>query len=110
MVTPMAWTDELERAACSGKPIPDGLGFPEKCLYIAMRGLYVQYRSGVISLNQAKKEKRLLINDFGQMELHEKSLDRSIKAWKWVDLNLNKCSCPECLALKKTILELENVM
>lgn len=106
----MAWTEALERAASAGKPLPDGLTGPEKMLYITMRGLYAQYRSGVISLDQAKKEKRLLINDFGQMELREKSLERSVKAWRWVDLSLNKCKCPECLELKKTILQLENVM
>ena len=106
----MAWTKELEQAASAGKSLPDGLTGPEKALYIAMRGLYWQYRNGVIDLDQAKKEKRALVNDFGQMELREKSLERSVKAWRWVDLSLNKCECPECIALKKAILQLENIM
>lgn len=104
----MPWTDSLERSASEGKGIPEGLSANEKFLYIAMRGLYAQYRMGVIDIDQARKEKRSLINDFGQMELREKQWEKSRKAWRWVDLNLNKCECPECRELKKTILGLEN--
>lgn len=106
----MAWTEELERSASAGKPLPDGLTGPEKALYIAMRGLYWQYRNGAIDLTQAKREKRAILDDFKEMELREKAWERSVKAWRWVDLSLNKCECPECLALKKTILQLENIM
>lgn len=106
----MPWSDELERAAAALKPLPDGLTFAEKTLYIAMRGLYAQFKQGTIDRDQAKREKRLLLNDFGQIELREKSYERSIKTWMWVDLNLNKCSCPECLELKKTILGIQNII
>ena len=108
MVLPVPWSDELERAAAALKPLPDGLTFAEKTLYIAMRGLYAQFKQGTIDRDQAKREKRLLLNDFGQIELADKARERSVKAWRWVDLSLNKCECPECAALKKTILQLEN--
>jgi len=104
------WTEALERAAADGKPMPEGLTGPERQLFIAMRGLYYQLKVGIIDREQAKKEKRHLVNDFNAAVQREQSYERSIKAWRWVDLNLNKCTCPECLALKKAILQLENVM
>lgn len=104
----MPWSEELERAASAGKPLPDGLTYAEKTLYIAMRGLYAQYRQGTIDKDQAKREKRLLLNDFGQIELTDKARERSIRAWRWLDLNMNNCECPHCLEMKRTILQLEN--
>lgn len=104
----MAWTDELERYAKAGNPIPDGLSPNEKMLFVAMRGLYWQYAADYISLEQAKREKRQLLDNFKSSELREKCYEKSIKAWRWVDLNLNKCQCEECKALKRAILQLEN--
>ena len=104
------WTEALERAAADGKGMPDGLTGPERQLFVAMRGLYYQLKMGVIDREQAKKEKRHLVDDYNSAVLREKCYERSIKAWRWVDLNLNKCQCKECLALKKAILQLENVM
>lgn len=106
----MQWTDALERAAAEGKAMPDGLTGPEKQLYIAMRGLYYQYRVGIVDREQAKREKAELIKDFNAARTREQAYERSIKAWRWVDLNLNKCECEECKALKRAILQLENVM
>lgn len=44
----MAWTEEIELAAAHGEPMPDGLTAPERTLYIALRGLYYQYRVNLI--------------------------------------------------------------
>lgn len=106
----MAWSEALELSAKAGNPVPDGLTPHEKMLFIAMRGLYWQYAAGKITMEQAKLEKRQLMTDFNDAVLREQCYERSIKAWRWVDLNLNKCECPDCLALKKAILGLENVM
>lgn len=105
----MAWSDDLERAAKAGKGVPDGLTANERMLFIAMRGLYYQFGAGVITIDQAKREKRQVMNDFNAAELREKSREKSIKAWRWVDLSLNNCECPECRKLKEAILGLENV-
>lgn len=106
----MAWTKEIELAAADGKPVPPGLTVAEKGLYQAMRGLYASYKAGLIELDQAKLEKRTLLNDFGQLELSMKAWERSMRAWRWVNLNLNDAGCPHCLEMKKTILQLENTM
>lgn len=106
----MPWTEALEHAAKDGKALPDGLTLAEKQLYVAMRALYSSYARGDISREEAKREKRLLLNDFRDAELQAKARERSIKTWMWVDLNLNKCECPECLALKKVILGIQNTM
>lgn len=104
------WNEALERAAANGQPMPDGLTATEKTLYVAMRGLYFQYRSGVIDKEQARREKRLILNDFGAAELREKAHERSIKAWRWLNLTFEADDCPKCTAMKKAILELENTM
>ena len=106
----MPWSDALEYAAKEGNPLPDGLTAPEKAMYISMRGLYWQVQAGVIDIEHARKEKRALLNDLCRMELENKAREKSVKAWRWVDLNLNKCTCPECAALKKAILGLDNIM
>ena len=102
------WNEALERAAANGQPMPDGLNAPEKMLYVAMRGLYYQYRAGVLDQEQARREKRLLMNDFGAAELQMKSWEKSIKAWRWLNLTLEEDGCPKCRAMKEAILGLEN--
>lgn len=104
----MAWTDELERAASAGKPMPNGLNTTEKHLYIAMRGLYAQYRAGLIDLDAAKREKRMLLNDANKFDLLMQSAERSLRVWQWCNLRIEEDDCPKCRELKKTILQLEN--
>ena len=104
----MAWSKELERAASAGKPIPDGLTAPEKALYIAMRGLYWQYREGIVTLEQARREKNLLIKDYEKLELLMKAQEKALKSWRWLNLRIEEGDCPRCIEMKKTILQLEN--
>ena len=104
----MAWTKELERAASAGKSVPDGLTAPEKALYIAMRGVYWQYREGVITLEQAKREKMLLTKDFDKLEMLMKAQEKALKSWRWLNLRIEEGDCPRCIEMKRTILQLEN--
>lgn len=69
---------ELDKLAKNAAPMPKGLASYEQCYYIASRGLYEQYAQGVITLAQAREEKKEVLRAYeeGQwewnyfMELH----------------------------------------
>lgn len=104
----MPWNEEWERAAAEGKSVPDGLTLPEKYLFISFRSLYHQYNEGLLTKEQARKEKSLLIKDFNRFEQREKAMDRSMKAWRWLNLSVEKGDCPKCIELKKAFIQFEN--
>lgn len=52
---------ELDRLAKEKTPMPAKLTMYEQAYYIASRGLYEQYNSGLITLEDAKKEKQQVI-------------------------------------------------
>lgn len=100
------WNDELERAAANGEPMPDGLDGPARTLYIAMRGLYYQYRMNIIDQQQAKQEKVLLMNDYRGAVLDEKCRAKSRELWRTLPYDVMKCECPECKRIAKLVLGL----
>lgn len=53
--------NKLDLKAQKNIAMPAELEMNEQCFYIASRGIYSQYRSGEISLVQAKKEKAQII-------------------------------------------------
>lgn len=99
----MAWTNEMEQAAAHGKPMPDGLDAPERVLYIALRGLYYQYRENVIDREQAKREKQHLMNDYKQAVLDEKCRAKSVKLWRDLPSDIMKSDCPKCQEVGKIV-------
>lgn len=56
--------EELERKAMAGYSMPEGLPQPEQLLYLSLRILYREYRAGVISRAEAKKEKSMLLSEY----------------------------------------------
>lgn len=64
---------QLDKLAKEKAPMPSGLPMHEQCYYIASRGLYAQYDQKVITLEQAKREKKEVIKQFnvgkGQWQL-----------------------------------------
>lgn len=52
---------DLERAAAKGEPAPDGLSAPQLRLYITLRGIYHDYRAGIISKSEAVREKDMAV-------------------------------------------------
>lgn len=64
---------QLDKLAKEKAPMPNGLPMHEQCYYIASRGLYAQYEQKVITLEEAKREKKEVINEFnigkGQWQL-----------------------------------------
>ena len=104
----MAWTTQLERAAADGKSIPSGLTTGEMALYVAIRGLYSQVRSGAVDKETARKEKKRLITEFSKVEGMLNTMERSRKALAWLNVEFEEGDCPKCRELKKMIMQLEN--
>ena len=55
--------NELERTAAKGEAMPDGLNQPEQLLFISLRTLYMEFRSGLITKEQAALEKQKLLEE-----------------------------------------------
>ncbi|MBE6024997.1 MAG: hypothetical protein E7231_17765 [Cellulosilyticum sp.] len=55
---------KLDKLAKEKAPMPEGLPMHEQCYYIASRGLYEQYETKVITLEQAKREKQEIIKAY----------------------------------------------
>ena len=60
-----------ERQAMRGEPLPAGLCMTDRKLYIALRGLYSQYRAGEVTREQAAADKAELLRDYE----HDRFLD-----------------------------------
>ncbi len=62
----------LDRLAKQQEKMPQGLKAYEQAYYIASRGLYQQYQTHVISLEQAREEKQNVIANYkaGEEEWH----------------------------------------
>lgn len=71
------WTDDLERGAMKSEPMPDNLTMPEQWLYLSLRILYREYRSGAIEKKQARQEKRKLIDEYELMMLHHRAYQQA---------------------------------
>jgi hypothetical protein len=72
-----------EQSAANGKPIPDDLtNLADTALYIALRGLYGQYRSGRIGKEQAISEKRKLVKDYFEWKADHDLFRKISRRWK----------------------------
>lgn len=80
---------EFEKQAMSGLPVPDGLQQWEQNAYIALRGLYQQYRAGVVDRETATADKRMIVKaaqDAERMEAFRSKLAQSTATlWKEIE-------------------------
>lgn len=70
----------FEQEAMNEAPIPDGLKQWEQNAYIALRGLYRQYRDGVVDRETATIEKRRIAKAARDAENTEVFQDKLIRA------------------------------
>lgn len=95
-------TEQLERLAADGGDMPDDLEMPEQLLYLTLRELYGNFRSGHVNRDRAKREKsRIYVayyslkNEYKATEWHseiQKRLSRNIG-------ELYQCGCANCRKL-----------
>lgn len=66
-----------ERQAMNGDEMPNGLSYPDQVLYLCFRMLYAQLRMGIVDRDTAVREKRKLMQEYGQY----KFVDEMGKEW-----------------------------
>lgn len=80
---------EFEKQAMSGFPLPDGLKQWEQNAYIALRGLYQQYRAGAVDRESATADKRKIVKaarDAERMEAFRDMLAQStVTLWREIE-------------------------
>ena len=55
---------EFEKQAMHGEPLPQGLDIVDSCLYVALEYLYKAYRAGIMTREEAKREKEILVYNY----------------------------------------------
>lgn len=53
-----------ELNAMRGEEMPDGLSTPDQTLYLQLRMLYNQYKTGIVSRETASREKKKLLRNW----------------------------------------------
>ena len=60
--------EEIERLAMTGCGLPEGYSQPEQLLFLSLRILHWEFRNRIIGREQARHEKKLLVDDFCSAE------------------------------------------
>lgn len=94
--------DEIYEFARRKQPAPDDLTLCERMLYTTARNIYKAYSDGIITLEQAKKEKNQSITAFGTLALSERVYLEHKRRMTEISLVLTdaeKCGCECCKAI-----------
>lgn len=95
-------TNELERIAASGGEMPDGLELPEQLLFLTLRELYSNFRSGAVNRERASREKSRIYVAYQGLELEYKVTKQNQEIHKRLTHNIGdlyRCGCPNCRKL-----------
>lgn len=89
---------EYERDAINGKPMPKGLSGYDQGVYLALRALYANYHAKVVTREEAMREKRLILREFGEarrrMRFDRELSDHTVNLWKTIG-DYNGAYCRE---------------
>lgn len=75
-----------EKLAMSGAEMPDDLNMPDALMYIGLRMLYHQYKTGLINREIATSEKRKLIKKYKYQTFLQEASDRCVEIIKQTEL------------------------
>ena len=95
-------TDELERLAASEEEMPDGLTMPEQLLFITLRELYKNFRSGAVNRERAKREKSRILVAYRGLTSEYAVVEQHLSIRKRLQGNIGdiyKCGCQNCRKL-----------
>lgn len=96
--------DKIYEFARLKQPAPDDLTLCERMLYTTARNIYKAYSDGIITLEQAKKEKNQSITAFGALALSERVYlehKRRMTEISRVLVEAEKCGCEYCRKVSK---------
>lgn len=95
-------TNELERLAASEEEMPDGLTMPEQLLFLTLRELYGNFRSGVVNRERAKREKSRILVAYRGLTSEYAVVEQHLSIRKRLQGNIGdiyKCGCQNCRKL-----------
>lgn len=91
---------DLEKlAATPGAEMPDGLKIGEQLLFLTLRELYNNFRSGAVNRERGKREKQRIMVAYQTIEFQESLMDYHLKLRRRLEReigSLHKCDCPTC--------------
>lgn len=94
----MTQAEIIERAG-RGYPLPEGLCLPEQWFYLALRSLYYQFGEGMLSAEEAAREKGQLLQQHEMAMLHwrasREDADRRNRLSHLMS-GITKEGCPKC--------------
>jgi len=94
--------EEIERLAMSGGSVPEGYSQPEQLLFLSFRILHWEYRHGIITREQAKGEKHLLVREFQTEQRFHEIYREAVRIRNTMSHRLTaaeKSGCPHCREL-----------
>ena len=95
-------TDELERLAASDEEMPGDLNLPEQLLFLTLRELYKNFRSGAVNRDRAKREKSRILVAYQGLSNEHKIVEQHLLIRKRLNKNIGdiyKCGCQNCRKL-----------
>lgn len=95
-------TNQLERLAASDEEMPDGFGLPEQLLFLTLRELYKNFRSGAVNRDRAKREKSRILVAYRGLASEYAVVEQHLKIRKRLTKNIGdiyKCGCQNCRKL-----------
>jgi hypothetical protein len=98
--------NELELKAKRFDEMPDGLTQPEQLLFITLRHLYQSYKNRQIDIEQAKREKVRLVNEFATANIAyhaDTEMIRRLNNCGTLLSEANKNGCETCKKMAKLI-------
>lgn len=91
---------DLEKlAATPGAEMPDGLSIGEQLLFLTLRELYNNFRSGAVNRERGKREKQRIMVAYQNIEFQEKLMDYHMQLRRRLEReigSLHKCDCETC--------------
>lgn len=95
-------TEEIERLAATDAEMPERLTMPEQLLYITLRTLYQNFRSGIVNRERAKREKSRIFVAYQNLKNEYKATEQHLEIKKRLSHNIGElyqCGCPNCKRL-----------
>ena len=95
--------EDIEKLAKSGTPLPDNATLAESLLYHNLRRLYWEYRHRILDTEQAKIEKRRLIQQFGLEQLYTTCAQNDYNRWRKYQILQSEAEKNGCEICKKIV-------
>lgn len=90
---------DLERLAAAGEAMPDNLKTHEQLLFLTLRELYNNFRSGAVTRERGRREKQSILQAYEQLKFENSLFEEHVKLRHRLEFevgSLHKCGCETC--------------